>query len=104
MTYVDLNPIKAKIANTPETLQHTSIQTRLTSIKHNTTPELMQFVTNHRKDMPKAIAFSLKDYCALLDSTGRIIRDDKAGHIDQQHQLILQTLGLSNEQWLTLTT
>jgi REP element-mobilizing transposase RayT len=104
MAYVDLNPIRAKIADTPETSQHTSIQTRLASIKHNTAPALMPFVGNPRQDMPKGIAFSLKDYCELVDTTGRIIRDDKAGHIDHQHQPILQRLGLSDEQWLTLTT
>jgi REP element-mobilizing transposase RayT len=104
MAYVDLNPIRAKIADTPETSQHTSIQTRLASIKQNTNNTLMPFVGNPRQDMPKGIAFSLKDYCELIDTTGRIIRDDKAGHIDHQHQPILQRLGLSDEQWLTLTT
>ena len=102
MAYVDLNPIRAKIAVTPETSQHTSIQTRLASIKNNTAPALMPFVGNPREDMPKGLAFSLKDYCELVDTTGRIIRDDKASHID--HQPILQRLGLSDEQWLTLTT
>ena len=102
MAYVDLNPIRAKIAVTPETSQYTSIQTRLASIKHNTAPALMPFVGNPREDMPKGLAFSLKDYCELVDTTGRIIRDDKASHID--HQPILQRLGLSDEQWLTLIT
>ena len=102
MAYVDLNPIRAKIAVTPETSQHTSIQTRLASIKNNTAPALMPFVGNPREDMPKGLAFSLKDYCELVDTTGRIIRDDKAGRID--HQPILQRLGLSDEQWFTLTT
>ena len=104
MAYVDLNPIRAKIANTPETSQHTSIQTRLVSIKQNTKNTLMPFVGNPREDIPKGIAFSLKDYCELVDTTGRIIRDDKAGHIEHQHQPILQRLGLTDEQWLTLTT
>ena len=54
--------------------------------------------------MPKGIAFSLKDYCELVDITGRIIRNDKAGHIDHQQHPILERLGLSDEQWLTLTT
>ena len=33
MAYVDLNPIRAKIANTPDTSQYTSIQQRLELIK-----------------------------------------------------------------------
>jgi hypothetical protein len=64
----------------------------------------MPFVGNPRQYMPKGIAFSLKDYCELVDITGRVIREDKAGHIDHQQQPILQRLGLSDEQWLTLTT
>jgi hypothetical protein len=64
----------------------------------------MRFVGNHRQNMPKGIAYSLIDYCELLDSTGRCIREDKAGYIEQQHSPILARIGLDSEQWLTLTT
>jgi hypothetical protein len=64
----------------------------------------MRFVGNHRQDMPKDIAHSLIDYCELVDCTGRCIREDKAGYIDQHHSPILARLGLDSEQWLTLTT
>ena len=104
MAYVDLNPIRAKIANTPETSKHTSIQKRLETIKQPVTHSLMPFVGNPREDIPKGIAFSLKYYCELVDITGRIIRNDKTRHIDHQQQPILQRLGISDEQWLTLTT
>jgi REP element-mobilizing transposase RayT len=104
MAYVDLNPIRAKIANTPETSEYTSVQKRLNPPNKPAAYSLMPFVGNPRQDMPKGIAFSLKDYCELVDITGRDIRDDKAGHIDHQHQPILQRLGLSDEQWLALTT
>ena len=63
MVYMDLNPIRAKIANTPETSKHTSIQTRLTSIKRDTTNALMPFIDHSRQDTLQGIAFSLKDYC-----------------------------------------
>ena len=39
-----------------------------------------------------------------MDITDRIIRNHQAGQIDHQPQPILQRLGLSNEQCLTLTT
>jgi hypothetical protein len=54
--------------------------------------------------MPQDIAFSLQDYCELVDTTGRIIRADKAGSISSAHSPILSRLGLSEEQWVTLTT
>jgi hypothetical protein len=66
MAYVDLNPIRAKIANTSETSKHPSIQTRLTSIKRETTNTLMPFIGNSMHNMLKGIAFSLKDYCELV--------------------------------------
>ena len=39
-----------------------------------------------------------------MDTTGRSIREDKAGHIDSSQSPILERLGLDPEQWLTLTT
>ena len=40
----------------------------------------MPFVGNPKQDMPKGIAFSLKDYPEMIDISGRIIRNDKADH------------------------
>jgi REP element-mobilizing transposase RayT len=106
MAYVDLNPVRAKMASTPEDSAHTSIQKRTLAVKHKRLQpkSLMPFVGNSRQAMPKGIAFSLQDYCELVDTTGRCIRDDKAGHIDHQHSPILMRLGLDAEQWLSLTT
>ncbi len=53
--------------------------------------------------MPKDMAYSLIDYCELVVCTGRCIREDKAGYIEQHHSPILARLGLDSEQWLTLT-
>jgi REP element-mobilizing transposase RayT len=106
MAYVDLNPIRAKMETTPETSKHTSIKKRAEAVKNEKRQptQLMAFVGNPRQDMPKGIAFSLKDYCELLDSTGRCIREDKAGYIDSKQSPILERLGLDSQQWLTLTT
>jgi hypothetical protein len=54
--------------------------------------------------MPQGIAFSLQDYCELVDTTGRIIRANKAGAISSAQNSILSRLGLCEEQWLTLIT
>jgi hypothetical protein len=106
MAYVDLNPIRVKIAKTLETSEHTSIQKRTEAIQqHKRQPDkLLPFVANPRQDMPQGIAFSLQDYCELVDTTGRIIRADKASAIDSAQNPTLSRLGLSEEQWLTLTT
>jgi REP element-mobilizing transposase RayT len=105
MAYVDLNPIRAKMETTPETSKHTSIQHRIQALIKGEQPKnLMRFVGNHRQDLPKGIAYSLIDYCELVDCTGRCIREDKASYVEQHHSPILACLGLDSEQWLTLTT
>jgi hypothetical protein len=106
MAYVDLNPIRAKMAKTLETSNHTSIQKRTEAIQqHKRQPyNLLPFVGSPRQDIPQGIAFSLQDYCELVDTTGRIIRADKAEAIDSAQNPILSRLGLSEEQWITLTT
>jgi REP element-mobilizing transposase RayT len=106
MAYVDLNPIRAKMATTPETSKHTSIKKRIEAVKKNQPQPttLMAFIGNSRHDMPKGIAYSLQDYCELLDTTGRYIQEDKGGYIDSSNSPILQRLGLDSEQWMTLST
>ncbi|MFT7413161.1 MAG: REP element-mobilizing transposase RayT [Paraglaciecola sp.] len=105
MAYVDLNPIRAKMETTPETSKHTSIRNRIQALIKGEQPKnLMRFVGNPKQDMPKGIAYSLIDYCELVDCTGRCIREDKAAYIEQHQSPILARLGLDSEQWLTLTT
>jgi hypothetical protein len=62
VAYVDLNPISAKMAKTPETSEHTSIQKRTEAIQqHKRQPyKLLPFVGNPRQDMPQGIAFPYK--------------------------------------------
>ena len=64
----------------------------------------MPFIGNPRQNMPKGIAYHLNDYCELVAITGRCIREDKAGHIEHSESPMLERLGLSSEQWLSLTT
>ena len=105
MAYVDLNPIRAKIADTPEKSDYTSIQQRINIAVKGTQPKaLLKFVGNPRKHMPKGLPFELKSYIELVELTGRIIRDDKRGAISANELPILTRLGISPENWLTLTT
>jgi len=104
MAYVELNPIRAKIAKTPETSDFTSIQKRIkAAIKDEQPTSLLPFVGNERKDMPKGLMFNAKDYLQLVDDTGRIIRDDKRGAISQSSQQLLDRLNIPQENWLKLT-
>ena len=105
MAYVDLNPIRANIAATPETSNHTSIQQRIHSAKQEKQPKvLFPFIGNPRQNAPKGLAFELKEYIELVDLTGRCIREDKCGYIDNNLPHILLRLNISTENWLVLTT
>ena len=104
MAYVDLNPIRAKIAKTPDTSDFTSIQKRIKAAMKGEQPtSLLPFVGNERKDMPKGLMFNAKDYLQLVDDTGRIIRDDKRGAISQSSQKLLVRLNIPQKNWLKLT-
>ena len=105
MAYVDLNPIRAKMSETPEQSDHTSIQLRIKSALDGEQPGvLLPFVGSERKNMPKGLMFNAKDYLQLVDDTGRIIRDDKRGAISSTSMQLLERLNIPVENWIKLTT
>ena len=105
MAYVDLNPVRAGIAATPEQSDFTSIQLRIkAAIKGKQPKVLLPFTGNEKQHKTIGIRFSLQDYLTLVDETGRIIRDDKPGAINGQTASILARLHISDESWLKLTT
>ncbi|ARU56630.1 transposase [Oleiphilus messinensis] len=106
LAYVDLNPIRAGIADSPETSEHTSVQKRIRAAKSDTPYQpdyLLPFVGNPRKNQPDGLQFHLQDYLELVDWTGRIQRDDKRGAISTTLPPILQRLNISEKQWIQLT-
>ena len=117
MAYVDLNPVRAAIAATPEQSMHTSVQHRIRHWKrngstiandHESHPQhpntLHPFAGNLRENMPKGIIGNLVDYLELVDWTGRQIREGKAGSISEEAKPILQRLLISPEHWVYLCT
>ncbi|RKF18679.1 transposase [Alginatibacterium sediminis] len=105
MAYVDLNPIRAKIADKPETSAHTSVKIRIKQANQAKQPTaLYPFVGNPRSNMPNGLPFELKDYLALVDLTGRSIRKDKCGFISASDSPILERLNIDQSSWLALTT
>ncbi|WP_067864486.1 transposase [Neptuniibacter marinus] len=118
MAYVDLNPVRAGMAATPEESNHTSIKKRikpqfdlttaiesqksLLALQQFKSPvkPLAQFEGNIRNEDQQGILFSLEDYLALVDMTGRILRDDKRGVISAHLPPILERLEINPEEWL----
>ena len=87
MTYVDLNPIRAAMARTPEQSEYTSIRERVVGA-HDT--PLLSFNDQAEDGIP----FKLKDYLELVDWAGRAIKENKRGYIPSGMPPILTRLGM----------
>ena len=111
LAYVDLNPIRAGVAKTPESSDHTAIQQRIATAQaaqspnhlHQQPKRLLPFAGYPRQAMPKGLPFRLTDYLALVDWTGRIIREDKRGAIDANLPPMLERLKIEPKHWFFLT-
>jgi REP element-mobilizing transposase RayT len=102
MAYVDLNPVRAGIAKTPEESEFTSIYARIR--QHNRHPVKSDEVTPRLRKFSDegasgAIPFKFADYLQLVDWSGRKIRRDKRGHIDDRLPPILTRLNIDPDVW-----
>lgn len=122
MAYVDLNPVRAGISDTPESSDYTSAQERITpafelaaAIANQVGQGFMQsfdialkpllhFSEPTVDDAQTGIPFALHDYFELIDWTGRVIRADKRGHIPLHLPPILQRLSIDRKRWVSSAT
>jgi hypothetical protein len=125
MVYVDLNPVRAGTAKTPENSAYTSIQSRLggdsnielsraiaqmvktEELNHFDAPvrPLALFSGTHASAVEDyALPIRELDYLLLVESTGRLVARNKRGNIDANTAPILERLGLSAEQWREAST
>ncbi|WP_333609355.1 hypothetical protein, partial [Arsukibacterium sp.] len=118
MAYVDLNPVRSGLADTPEDSDYTSIKERLSpsfdladAIAEQTQQGQLQHFEHPLKpllpfegalvdQLQHGIFFTLQDYLQLVDYTGRALRPGKVGAISEQQLPILQRLNLSQQDWL----
>jgi hypothetical protein len=111
MAYVDLNPVRAGMAQTLEQSEHTSIKARIHEFKNNpertaadNTPRgLLPFAGNPRQDKHKGLPFRLEDYLELVDWTGRAIVQNKRDYIPEHQAPILERLQIEPKHWLYMT-
>jgi len=110
MAYVDLNPVRAKMTESVEQSEYTSIFERIHGrccdqekvCSGIASKPLFGFVAGECNERPQGIPYALIDYFELVDWTGRVIRDDKYGAISGQAPNLLSALGLEREAWLEL--
>jgi putative transposase len=90
MAYVDLNPIRAAMAKSPEESDFTSIQERI-QMPGSTT--LRPF---SKLGEAVGLPFTLTDYLELVDWAGRLIIRGKKGHITANQPPILTRLNMNS--------
>lgn len=108
MAYVDLNPIRAGIAETPETSSFTSIKQRIAQWKSATEADFASVDAESKVPLRpfrgagadiNVIPYPFDEYLQLVDWTGRIVRPDKRGFIDERLPLIMQRLSIDAAAW-----
>ncbi len=121
MAYVDLNPVRAKMADTPETSDYTSIKERIKpqfnlgdaianhpdinhkQLKRFDVKALVKFETCLRSTDQGGILYAFDDYLRLVDQTGRIQRQGKRGAISDLQSPILERLNIDLSTWMDNT-
>ena len=122
MAYVDLNPIRAGMADRPEESDYTSIKERISpkvnledAIKQHVDEEqhhplpfpikpLLHFDDATRNEEQSGIPFTWSAYLELVDWTGRAVREEKRGAIPIHLPPILLRLNISEKRWLSSCT
>ena len=99
MAYVDLNPVRAGIADSPEASDFTSLQERIEHYQKDQQPEALKPLRAD-KESEGRIPFAITDYFQLVDWAGRAIRDDKRGFIANDLPPILKRLEIDADAWL----
>lgn len=130
MAYVDLNPVRAAMEPDLAHSSFTSIQQRIADyakdklrpsavevsatrcverqarlkadlgLQNQPDAPLMPFGGSAHVSVHSAIPFTREDYFELVDSTGRLIREDKRGFIGSDVPPLLQQLGINPDRWV----
>ncbi len=122
MVYVDLNPIRAKMANSLNESDYTSIQQRI----HLNNPTVQRKIAHFKSDITnlnttssaeqrsfllplrnihddKVITFSLAEYIELVKWSGQLLHPRKRGHLAKDNPTLLRQLKIAPKLWQRLT-
>jgi REP element-mobilizing transposase RayT len=115
MAYVDLNPVRAGIARTPESSAYTSLRARLRETRRSAKASkalvrpLMPFsdsTSAHRRDVQETATLPIRqhEYLELVDMAGRVAVRGKTGRITPAVKPILERLGMKPDEWVRSST
>ena len=103
MAYVDLNPIRARIATTLEGSSYTTIQYRLNAAKANKKPKFLMSFNTKGSSIQAQIPFTLNDYIALLKHSMNTKTVGSKPN-DKRSFGLLKKLGINEKSWRTVTS
>ncbi len=101
MVYVDLNPVRAAMAQDLEGSDYTSIQQRIrdTARKLGSSGDQLGPVAGVPGTC--SLSVSIAQYLNLVDWTGRAMHPNKRGRINPERPKILDRLSLTERSWTT---
>jgi hypothetical protein len=103
--YIDLNPIRAKKADTPETSEHTSAFERIQALRNKQSDDSLWITPiADSKTRRGFLSVNLEEYISILDETGRSLKANKRGSISDSIAPILERLGICPEHWSTVSS
>lgn len=107
--YIDLNPIRAFKATSPEQSHFTSIAERIRHYRENRREERSQPVNNLwlapicKQTSPEGfLSLTLDEYLTIVDQTGRQLAKDNTGRIPKSLPPILERIGIIPSRWRRL--
>lgn len=117
MAYVDLNPVRAGMAKTPEQSEYTSVKQRILPslnltnsvqealsqlfILEDITPKpLLSFKPTDRQENDNELPIELEDYLTLVDLGGRALHPKKRSSINEKLPPILSRIDISDSEWI----
>lgn len=114
MAYVDLNPVRAGLANSLEESDFTSIQERLYSCQKNNREQVitnqnpglqdnLSIFLNPNSPDKTQIPCSWEEYKQLIEWTGQQIRGDDKGYLRPEIHSLLTSFSIHPQSWLTNT-
>jgi hypothetical protein len=110
MAYVDLNPVRARIATTPEQSGFTSIYARIRQLRRaaavaahdtnqsdSTDVELLAF--RDSSPVKGAIPIAFAEYLRLLDCTARAVQSGKRDTVEDNAPSVFEQLHIDPDAW-----
>ena len=100
MTYVDLNPVRAGLASSPDESSHTSIKKRIEARKCHEQPQhLLPLCDSNKRQPADELPFKIEDYLSLVEYSCQYFQVAKQQNIRCLINPIIAKTGLGEAEW-----